>query len=131
MSTGGSIEAVEIRGRVFAVAADADATRKFGGFENEVQLNGDGTARIVKTRVGWSITGLTISIDDMRADQEFLQDIANGKDADPDGFYSCSVTFASGATYSGRGIVTDAVEGASQNSTLGCSLTGPGTLTKQ
>jgi len=129
--SGGSIEAVEIRGRGFAVAADADATRKFGGFENEVQMNGDGTGRVVKTRVGWAITGLTLAIDDVRGDQEFLQDIADGKDADPDGFYSMSVTFASGATYSGRGIVTDAVEGSSQNSTLGCSLMGPGKLTKQ
>ncbi len=43
-AVGGSIESVTLDGRTFAVAADAEAQRKLGGFENEVQANGDGTA---------------------------------------------------------------------------------------
>ena len=131
MATGGSIQEISIRGRVFAVAADADASRKLGGFENEVQMNGDGTARIVKTRVAWSIGGLTLSINDNRGDQEFLQEIADGVEADDDGFYTVSATFASGATYQGRGTIVDANEWASQNTTTGVALSGPGNLTKQ
>lgn len=131
MSTGGSIQEVTIRGRTFPVAADADASRKLGGYENEVQMNGDGSARIVKTRVSWSLDGLTLSINDNRGDHEFLQDIADGVEADDDGFYTVSVTFASGATYQGRGTVTGEIAWGSQNTTAGTALAGPGTLTKQ
>ena len=69
-AVGGSIESVNLSGREFAVAADAEAQRKLGGFENEVQANGDGTARLIKTRVPLSLDGLTIEIDDDRGDQE-------------------------------------------------------------
>jgi hypothetical protein len=131
MSTGGSIEAVSIRGRNFAVAADADAARKLGGFESAVEMNGDGTARVVKTRTGWALTGLTLDINDVRGDQEFLQDIADGREADVDGFYAIAITYASGATYSGRGTITEGVEGASMNTTAGVGFAGPGKLTKQ
>lgn len=131
MTTGGSIEAVSIRGREFAVAADADTARVLGGFSNAVEMNGDGTARVVKTRGGWSLTGIVLSINDARGDHEFLQEIADGKNADADGFFACSITYASGATWQGRGTVTDNIEYASQNSTAGVSLAGPGTLTRQ
>ena len=46
-AVGGSIESVTLNGRPFPVAADAEAQRKLGGWENEVQANGDGfTARL-------------------------------------------------------------------------------------
>ena len=49
-AVGGSIQEVALSGRVFGVAADAEAQRKLGGLENEVMPNGDGmTARLVKT----------------------------------------------------------------------------------
>ena len=50
---GGSIESVSVDNQLFAVAADADATMQLGGFNNEIQPNGDGTSRIIKTRVAW------------------------------------------------------------------------------
>jgi hypothetical protein len=132
MSTGGSIQDFSIRGRTFPVAADADATRKLGGFENALEMNGDGaTARLVKTRVGWSVGGVVLSINDTRGDQEFLQEILDGVEADEDGFYTIAITFANGATYQGRGTIVEGVEGSSQNTTVGVSLAGPGTLTKQ
>ena len=82
-AVGGSIESITLDGRGFAVAADAEAQRKLGGFENEVQANGDGTARLIKTRVPLSIDGLTVEIDDDRADQEFLQELSNRNDFFP------------------------------------------------
>ena len=126
MAVGGSIESVSINGRTFPVASDAEANRKLGGFENEVQANGDGTARVVKTRVPWGLDGLQVEIDDDRGDQEFLQEIADGT-----GFVPCAITFASGITYSGRGIITGEVQGSSQNATTSISLMGPGELAKQ
>jgi hypothetical protein len=68
-AVGGSIESVSIKGRGFAVAADADASRKLGGFENENQMNGNGTTRTIKTRVGWMVSGLSLSLDDTMGDQ--------------------------------------------------------------
>jgi hypothetical protein len=131
MSVGGSIESISLRGRNFAVAADADVSRKIGGFENELQMNGNGTARVVKTRVGWALSNITVDVNDARGDHEFLQDIANGVNADADGFYPVGITYASGATWSGRGTIVDALEYAAQATTAGLSLAGAGTLTRQ
>lgn len=126
MPTGGSIESVGLAGRTFAVAADADSNRKLGGWENEYQANGDGTGRLVKTRVGWQLDGLTLSIDDFRGDHEYLQELANRKD-----FYAIDITYASGAIYSGRGQITGEMQTASQATTAAVTLQGPGTLSAQ
>lgn len=125
-AVGGSIESIEINGRNFAVASDAEATRKLGGFEKEMAANGDGTARVMKTRVPWSLDGVTVEIDDDKGDQEFLQEIANGN-----GMVPVSITFASGITYSGSGTITGELGAGSQNATAGISLSGPGELGKQ
>lgn len=123
---GGSIESVSIDGRNFSVAADADATRKLGGFENELQVNGDATARIVKTRVGWMVSGLTLSIDAARGDHEFLQAISDGLVTVP-----ITITYAGNETYAGDGIVTGELSASSQSATAEVELSGGGTLTKQ
>lgn len=123
---GGSIESVGLAGRTFSVAADADSNRKLGGWENEVQPNGDGTGRLVKTRVAWLIDGLTLSIDDLRGDQEYLQDMKDRLD-----FFPVDITYASGAVYSGLGQVTGEEQTSSMSTTAAVTLSGPGTLTRQ
>jgi hypothetical protein len=125
-SIGGSIESISIRGRLFSVAGDADTNRKLGGFEAEIQANGDGTARKILTRVPWTIDGLTIVIDDDRGDHEFLQEIMTSSD-----FVAVAITYASGVTYQGRGSVSGELSTSSQNATAGVTLSGPGELTKQ
>jgi hypothetical protein len=128
MSTavGGSIESVSLRGRLFPVAADADASRSLGGFTNEVAPNGNGTARIIKKRVPWKISGLDLEVNETRGDQEFLQDIADGKD-----FVAISITLVSGAVWQGRGIITDDLEFSTEKSTAGVTLMGPKKLEQQ
>lgn len=125
-AVGGSMESCAIDGRTFAIAADADGTRKLGGFENEVQANGDGSARIVKTRVPWSMAGLEVEIQEDRDDQAFLQEKADSKD-----FFKFEVTFASGDTYAGRATIVDAIDFSSQKATAPLSLMGPDKLEKQ
>ena len=125
-ATGGSIESISLKGRIFAVAADAEANRKLGGFENEVQANGNGTARIIKTRVPLSIDGLTLTVDDTRGDHEFLQDLSNATD-----YFPISITYASGVTYGGTAIITGELSASSQSATASVSLMGPGELAKQ
>lgn len=125
-AVGGSIESVTLASRNFAVAADAEAERKLGGFENEVQANGDGTARLIKTRVPLSISGLTVEIDDFRGDAEYLQSLANLPD-----FFPISITYASGVVYQGRAQLVDENTSSSQSATAEISLSGPGILTRQ
>lgn len=125
-AVGGSIESITLDGRNFAVAADAEAQRKLGGFENEVQANGDGTARLIKTRVPLSLDGLTLEIDDDRADQEFLQELTNRND-----FFPVVISYASGNDYQGTAQIVGETQASSQNATAAVSLMGPGVLTKQ
>ncbi len=125
-AVGGSIEEITLSGRPFAVTADAEAQRKLGGFENEVQANGNGTARIIKTRVPLSIDGLTVEVDDGRGDQEFLQDLA-----DRNNFFVVAITYASGSTYQGTAQMVGENPASSQSATAVVSLMGPGRLTKQ
>ena len=123
---GGSLESITLDGREFAVAADAEAQRKLGGFENEVQANGNGTARLIKTRVPLSIEGVTVEIDDTRGDHEFLQALADRND-----FFPFALTYASGETWQGVAQLTGDLQASSQNATASISLTGPGSLTRQ
>lgn len=123
---GGSIESVTLSGRVFSVAADAEAQRKLGGFENEVQANGNSSARLIKTRVPLAIDGLSLSVDDDRGDHEFLQELSNRND-----FFEIAITYASGVTYQGRAQITGELQASSQAATAAVSLMGPGILTKQ
>lgn len=125
-AVGGSLESVTIRGRRFPVAADADGTRDLGGFSNEVQPNGDGTARIVKTRKPASFGAMTVEVDDGRGDQEFLQEIADGND-----FVVVAVTYASGTTWQGKAIVVDELQFSAQASTAEITLMGPQEFTQQ
>src|SRR6187399_1934952 len=62
MITSGSIEEVSLKGRRFAVAADADVNVGLGGFNLEKQDNGDGSVRYIKTRVGWKLDGVQLAM---------------------------------------------------------------------
>ncbi|WNO24164.1 hypothetical protein Scuro_03 [Acinetobacter phage Scuro] len=125
-AVGGSIESISLAGRIFSVAADADSNRKLGGWENGLEANGDGTNRIIKTRTGWLLDGLTVSIDDTRGDAEYLQDLQDAKT-----FFAVSITYASGVTYQGTGQIVGETQTSSQNTTASLSLGGQGRLTQQ
>ena len=122
----GSIESVNIAGRLFAVAADSDANRSIGGFENEAQANGNGTARLVKTAVTWMIENLALSADDSTQDMEYLQDIKDSND-----FVPMSFTFVSGIVYQGTGQIVGELKRSEQNGTVPTGFAGPGKLTQQ
>lgn len=125
-AVGGSIESIALAGRNFTVAADAEVQRKLGGWENEVQANGDSSARIIKTRVPLMLDGLTIEVDDDRGDHEFLQALSDRFD-----FFPIALTYASGLTYQGAAIIVGELQASSQNAVASVSLSGPGKLTKQ
>ena len=123
---GGSIESISLDGRSFPVAADADSNRKLGGFENEFQPNGDGSGRIIKTRVGWMLDGVNIEMDDSRGDHEYVQALADSSD-----YFPTAITYASGLVYQGLGQFTGEMSTSSQSAMMPIALNGPGNLTQQ
>ena len=125
-AVGGSLESVSISGREFPVATDAEAQRKIGGFENEVLANGNGTARLIKTRVPLSLDGLTIEVDDSRGDHEYLQEKADLPD-----YFAIALTYASGITYQGTAQIVGEMQSSSQAATASVNFMGPGILTRQ
>jgi hypothetical protein len=126
MASGGSIQEVSIKGRTFAVAADADANLDLGGFTNEQVSNGDASTRLLQTRKPWMADGLALDIDDNRADLEFLQGIANGKVNVP-----MTITQVSGITYSGKGQITGDIKKSTATTTAPITLSGPFELRQQ
>jgi len=125
-AVGGPIESISIDGRGFAVAADADTNRDIGGDNNEIQANGNKTARIVKTAMPWKVDGLSLSVDDFLGDHEFLQDIA-----DSDAFHVIKIIYPSGAAWQGSGTITGELKYASANTTMPIEFSGEGNLTQQ
>lgn len=126
MFVGGPIESISIAGRIFAPAADADVNMKLGGSENEVQQNGNGTGRVIKTAVASMLGGITVAIDADNADQEFLQEVADGNVEVP-----TTVSYANGSVYSGNMIITGELQVSNQSATASFDMQGSQKLTKQ
>jgi hypothetical protein len=124
-AVGGSIASMTLDGREMAVAADAEANRKLGGFENEVLANGNGTARLIKTRVPLALDGMTLEINDDNADHEYLQGLSNRND-----FFPIIITYASGLSYGGTAQITGETQASSQSATATVNFMGPGTITR-
>ncbi len=125
-AVGGPINRLSFDGREFGVASDADVNRDLGGDNNEVQMNGNKTGRIIKVIMPWKLEGLSLSIDDFTGDQEFLKSIANKKD-----FSVINITFASGSVYQGSGTITGEIKASSANTTAPIEVSGAGDLTQQ
>ncbi len=126
MSASGSIQEVTPKGRRFPVAADADGSRSLGGWSNEVQQNGDGSARLVKTRIPFKFDGLQIEIDDGKGDQEYVQGLADSNELFP-----VTVTLVSGNTYQGVGQITGEIVFSTMSGTATLTLEGQAKLTIQ
>lgn len=124
--TGGPIKELGLAGRSFSVAEDAESNRKIGGDENELQMNGDATGRLIKTLVPWSADGLTVAVDDDNEDHEFLQNLVNRNT-----FFSITVGYANGSVWQGTGQIIGEVAYSSKKTTATVSLAGTGKFTQQ
>jgi hypothetical protein len=123
---GGSVVAVNLGGREFPATADADITRKLGGYENEVQANGNATSRLIKTFVPAGLTGVVVECDDTRLDHEYLQQLSDANDD-----FVFSYTLASGLTYQGRAQIVGEFTYSSQSATCSMDIGGTGRFTQQ
>lgn len=122
---GGSVESVTIAGREFPVTADATVSRKLGGKENAIELNGNGTGRVIQTLVAPMFSGVVVECDDVRDDQEFLQDVADAGELVP-----VFVTYMS-SVYQGQATITGELTFDNQSATASFDLAGTGKFTKQ
>jgi len=125
-AVGGSVESISFDGREFAVTADSDVSIKVGGFENEPSANGNGTARLLKTRVTWSVSGANLEVDHSNDDLNFLQERADSKS-----YSDFTITMTDGTTYQGEGCIQGELAGSSASAAASVNFGGPGKLTKQ
>jgi len=123
---GGSVESIGLNGRQFAVPADAEIQRILGGWNNDASPNGDGSSRLLKTRVAPGLSGVVVEVDDERGDHEYLQDLAN-----LNSFWDVVITYASGVSYQGSATITGELQVSSAAATAGFDMKGTGTFTKQ
>lgn len=125
-AVGGSIVEVSLSGRPFAVPADNEAQLMIGGFNNEVQMNGNKSGRLIKTVVANGVDGLLIEIDHSKGDLEFVQSLADLKD-----FFVMTAELSNGSVYQGKAQITGDVQGSTQSATAAVTLRGPLSLTTQ
>lgn len=125
-AVGGSIKEVAVDGRVFGIAADTDAERSLGGYENEVEPNGDGmTGRLLQTVTAPEVGGLSLVIDDDQQDLEFLQARANAHE-----FFDFSYTEVTGITYRGTAQIVGGVKRSSAKATSSVAFKGVGVFSQ-
>jgi len=124
---GGPAREITIKGRSFGVPHDAEVTIVLGGDNNTVEPNGDGvTARIVKEKSAWKISGATLVIDDSKNDHQFLQDVVDGFE-----FVDIAVAMSNGDIYYGQGTIVEESERSVKSATMDVTASGPGRMTKQ
>jgi hypothetical protein len=122
---GGPLINISIAGRTFPVAQDSDPPRDIGGLQNDVEMNGDKTSRVVSEVMPGKIGPVAIVIDDANDDQQFIQTIKDEAQK-----VDCSAEYITGAIYYAQMAITDATEFAPKASTMEVTLKGD-QLTKQ
>jgi hypothetical protein len=125
---GGPVENVSIAGRTFGVPQDSEVMIVLGGDQNTVEPNGDGaTARIIKEKVPFKISSLSVVIDDDRDDHQFIQDVVDGTD-----FVDIALSMPkSGDVFYGQGIIIDEIPRSVKKATMELTISGQGRLDKQ
>lgn len=122
---GGSVQEMSVKNRIYPVTADSDVNVKQGGKENETQRNGDGTIRVLQTETSWSLDGASFSIDPDTDAFEFLQEVSDAGEVVP-----ITITLASGAVYSGKGIIVGELAMSTASTSAPVAFQGEGKLTK-
>lgn len=123
---GGSSSNMSVSGRTFSITFDADLSVDYGGFTNEREPNGDGSTRPIKSRKGWMIEGIVVSIDPAIGDQLFLQDLADGNDD-----FACRVALPGGEIVEGTGNLQGDMKKSTQSASMPIVLSGGGKLTSR
>ena len=104
MAISGAMRSITIRGRGFKTAHDAPGNKQLGGRNNEVQMNGDGSYRVIQSVLPGALNDINVEIDDSRGDIEYLQTLADAGLPVP-----VVATYASNNSYTGDLVLTGEV----------------------
>jgi len=118
-SVGGPFESHTLNGRRFVCDADDDAQIQIQGFSNEVKVAGDGSNRLLKSRVPGTLEGCNIVYDPSNGDDDFLVELKNEKD-----YINYSGTECDGTIWTGRVQITGDLKFSAKNKTVPVTLTG-------
>lgn len=124
MAVGGDIKRVSIAGTFYSVASGTSVAIQLGGDKNAIETNGDRTARLLKTTVPWSVTGLTISLHEDGTFQK-LESVKNLS-----GLVPITIEKWDGSSLTGQGQIVDEMTENTDKNTADVSLSGTQTLTK-
>ncbi|MDR2516415.1 MAG: pectinacetylesterase family protein [Spirochaetaceae bacterium] len=119
MNISGPIESITIAGRRFPVNGDDAGNVILAGFKNEVKFNGDGSKRLIRSRVNGSIKNLNVQVTHENRDLEFMRDQQSKAD-----FFDISITYCDGTVYAGSMQFVDDITEDTQQGTAGISLEG-------
>jgi hypothetical protein len=119
MNISGPVESITIAGRRFPTDGEDAGKIKLSGFKNEVKFNGDGSKRMIRSRVPGSISDLNVQVTHQNKDLEYMRDKQSTSD-----FFDVSLTLTDGTTYAGSMQFVDEIEEDTQQGTVSISLEG-------
>ena len=118
-AVGGPFESHTINGRRFVCDADDDAQIQPQGFTNETKVAGDGSMRLLKSRIPGTLEGSNIVYDPTNGDDDFLVEARDSKE-----FLNYSGTEVDGTIWTGRVQITGDLKFSAKNKTVPITLTG-------
>jgi hypothetical protein len=116
---GGPFESHTFNGRRFVCDPDDDAQIQIQGFTNEVKAAGDGSLRLLKSRIPGTLEGSNICYDPTNGDDDFLIGLRDGKE-----WIDYSGTEVDGTIWAGRVQITGDLKFSAKNKTVPVTLTG-------
>jgi hypothetical protein len=115
----GPFESHTLAGRRFVCDAGDDAVLQMNGKNNELKPSGDGTNRVIQSRVSGLLEGSNIVFDPESGDVEYLEDLKNKGE-----FVDYSGTTNDGVIYSGSVVITGELKFSFKNGTVLVTLSG-------
>jgi hypothetical protein len=119
MNISGPVESITIAGRRFSTDGEDAGKITLSGFKNEVKFNGDGSKRMIRSRVSGSIKDLNVQVTHRNKDLEYMSDKQSTSD-----FFDVSLTLTDGTTYAGSMQFVEEIEEDTQQGTISVSLEG-------
>ena len=119
MNISGPVESIIFAGRRFPIDGEDAAKITLSGMKNEIKFNGDGSRRIIRSRVHGSIKDVNVQITHGNHDLEYLRGLQSTSD-----FFDVSITLCDGTIYAGSMQFIDDITEDTQQGVAAVSLEG-------
>jgi hypothetical protein len=115
----GPFESHTLNGRRFVPDGEDSAQLQLNGKSNEVKPAGDGTNRVIQSRIAGTLEGSNLVFDPANGDDDFLQELRNGGK-----FFDYSGTSNDGIIWAGSVQITGDLKFDYKAGTVSVTLTG-------